>query len=350
MSLCDQCNNNLPTKFVICYSCNSHYHFSTCCPLSEKTYGTMTNEKKTDWRCHKCKPRKGSTSSNNAYHIVVDGSSDQGSQKQQREDETDEIGNVKRFKDSLTVSDANTSSYLLKTDVNELKTNVSSMKNDICDIKTTMLELSTTINQNNVQINTNIQTALSTITNSLTTLSSQVKELCESNKEKEKQIYEMDKRISDLEQQLLMKNIEIKNVTNQNIHPTDVVKTIANSVNVQINDSDISNSYSMKKSQKVVVEFTSLNKKKELMSKINRHRVDSSIINDNSSNNKFIYINEHLTPHKRRLLWLAKTKAKETNWKYVWVRNGIIYAKRNETSNPLLLTNDADVELITSAF
>lgn len=349
MSLCDQCNNNLPTKFVKCYSCNSQFHFSTCCPLSEKTYATMNSERKSDWRCHKCKPRKGSTSSNNAYHIVFDGSSDQGNQKTQREEENEEIANVKRFKDALSVSDANISLFTVKTDVKELKTDISSMKSDVTDLKTTMQELALTITQNNTQMNNNLQTALGTITSALTTLTAQVSDLYESNKEKEKQINEMDKRINELEQQLLNKNIEIKNITNSNMHPTEVVKTIANSINVQINDSDISNSYSLQKSQKIIIEFTSLNKKREVMSKINRHRVDSSLINEDNSNNKYIYINEHLTPYKRRLLWLAKTKARESNWKFIWTRSGNIYAKKNEISNPILILNAADIELITSA-
>lgn len=189
------------------------------------------------------------------------------------------------------------------------------MKSDVSDLKTTMQELALTISQNNTQMNTNLQTALSTITSALTTLTSQVSDLCESNKEKEKQINEMDKRINKLDQQLLNKNIEIKNITNQNMHPTEVVKTIANTLNIQINDSDISNSYSLQKSQKIIIEFTSLNKKREIMSKINRHRVDSNLINEDNSNNKYIYINEHLTPYKRRLLWLAKTKA--SKWKYI---------------------------------
>ncbi|XP_065368909.1 putative leucine-rich repeat-containing protein DDB_G0290503 [Calliphora vicina] len=307
----------------------------------------MNTERRADWKCQKCKPRKGSTSSNNSYHIIVDDYSLQANQKQQRDDENEENDEAKRFKNSLSLNDVNNSVYMVKADVKEFKTDVSSMKTDINDIKTTMQELAKTIIENNTQMNTNLQTAITTITNSITTLTSQVSELCESNKEKEKQINEMDKRINDLEQQLLNKNIEIKNVTNKNMHPNDVVKKIANSLNVEINDNDISNSYTIKKSQKVIVEFTSVNKKRELLTKINRHRVDSSLINEDT-NNKFIYVNEHLTPYKRRLLWLAKTKAKDSNWRYVWIKNGNIYAKKNEISNPIIIFNASDIELIAS--
>lgn len=43
----------------------------------------------------------------------------------------------------------------------------------------------------------------------------------------------MDKIINDLEQQLLNKNIEIKNITNINIIPNVIIKKIADSLNVR---------------------------------------------------------------------------------------------------------------------
>lgn len=64
------------------------------------------------------------------------------------------------------------------------------------------------------------------------------------------------------------------------------------------------------------------------MSKIQRHRIDASIVNKDNKENKFIYINDHLTAFNRRLLWSAKTKAKECGWKFVWVRSGMICAKK----------------------
>ena len=76
------------------------------------------------------------------------------------------------------------------------------------------------------------------------------------------------------------------------------------------------------KKGKVYVEFTSLNKKRQLKSKITRHRLYAHIINDtenqNTNNkNNYIHIHDAITFHKRRLLWNAKTKAKEANRKFV---------------------------------
>ncbi|XP_023302701.2 uncharacterized protein LOC111684734 [Lucilia cuprina] len=317
----------------------------------------MTTEKRADWRCHKCKPRKGSTSSNISYQSIIYDGPVQTNQKQQRDEEQEENDEVKRFKNSLSLTDVNNSVSMVKNDVRELKEDVSSMKSDINeikplrvdinDIKTTMQEFAKQMCESNAQMNYNLQTAITTITSSITALTNQVSELCESNKEKTKQINEMGKQINDMEQRMLNKTIEIKNITKKNIQPNEVVKTIANSLNVQLEDHEISNSYVLKKSKRVIVEFTSLNKKKELLSKISRHRVDSKLVNDETGD-KYIYVNEHLTPYKRRLLWLAKTKAKEANYKFVWIRDGNIYVKKNEISDPIIISNAADIELITS--
>lgn len=324
MRVCAQCNCEIKTtKFVQCYFCNLEYHFSPCCSLSERTYDSMAVNRRADWRCHKCKgkERKSSTSSNNSYHVIIDDTPDTSQQqKQQREDDIDVGESSKRFKDSLSIND---------------------LHNNVCAL------------QNEVKINskqlTGIQTTLNIITNTLSTLTSQVEEICINNNEKEKQIQDMERRINDLEQQLLNKSIEIKNVPNDNAHPHDVVKAIANSLNVELNDSHISDSYILKKSQKVIIEFATLNKKREIMGKIKRHRMESKILTCDENDKKYIFVNDYLTQYKRHLLWLAKTKAKENNWKFIWVKNGNILAKKNEISNPINIQNISDIELLTAA-
>ena len=102
-----------------------------------------------------------------------------------------------------------------------------------------------------------------------------------------------------------------------------LLKKIAASLNADITEDDISKAYRLKKQEdKIIVEFSSLKKKSELMEKIERPRVDAKTINDenntegnnsNNNNSKYLYINDQLTFNNRQLIWLAKTKAKECN-------------------------------------
>lgn len=41
-----------------------------------------------------------------------------------------------------------------------------------------------------------------------------------------------------------------------------------------------------------------------------------------------ILLNDSLTPHNWRLIWMTKTRVKKYKWKFV--RNGCIYARKNE--------------------
>ena len=59
----------------------------------------------------------------------------------------------------------------------------------------------------------------------------------------EHQINTLETRIDKLEQQNIAKNIEIKNVTNEEMSPNEVIKTIAASLNVKMHENDICNAY-----------------------------------------------------------------------------------------------------------
>lgn len=343
--ICNTCNSAITTTtYVKCFNCKSNYHFSSCCPLSESTYSSMYGERKANWKCQKCKPR--SKSPNNVYQAFV--FDDKNQQTTLRDDdivENSEENRAKIHQDSLALNTVNSTLCSVQSDVNDLKS-------DIKDIKTNLEQLSAITNNSHTQIRDEITSALSTITTTLSKLVDQVKELVEKDKQKEHQINAIDTRINQIEQQFIVKNIEIKNVTNKEMSPYEIIKTIASSVDVEMSEADISNAYRLKRqSDKIVAEFTSLNKKRELMSKITRHRVDADIINnnrnENNNNNNHIYINDQLTFNNKRLLWTTKTKAREANWKYVWVRDGKIFARKIENSPAININNVYDIGSIT---
>lgn len=84
------------------------------------------------------------------------------------------------------------------------------------------------------------------------------------------------------------------------------------------------------------------------MNKMKGRRLGVNILSGGNSNptNNYMYVNDEVTPHNKRLLWMTKTEAKECGWKYVWVRNGHIYARQNENSSAILINNTADIEAI----
>lgn len=81
------------------------------------------------------------------------------------------------------------------------------------------------------------------------------------------------------------------------------------------------------------------------MSKVKNHRVE---VEQSDGSKALLYVNDELTQHNKRLLWMTKTKAKESGWKFIWVKSGNIYARRNENSRFVIINNTSDLEIITS--
>lgn len=350
IDLCAQCKKTLTADFVKCFTCGLKYHYSPCSSLRQAEYSSMSLENKKLWKSTVCKEgTRRSKSPNNLYVAEVHDEQ----KKKQREEDDDNTDNDKnkRFKGTISVNSVYSNVCNVQTDVSELKSDIKEIKNSI------------------QQLNNSLIQSLAQITDSLKSLTSQVNELKENNIEKETRMQKMEVKVNSLEQQMLNKNIEINNIQNKEIDATEIIKTIASSVDVEINNNDISNAYHIKSKEKVIIEFCSLNKKKELMRKIKRHRINAEVLNNKkllannstipggsnnnndettktNNNKEFIYINDHLTAQNRHLLWMAKNKAKECEWKFVWIRNGHVVAKKNENSSTILIANAADIENI----
>jgi hypothetical protein len=59
-----------------------------------------------------------------------------------------------------------------------------------------------------------------------------------------------------------------------------------------------------------------------------------------------IIIYEQLCPAMKTLVWETRMKAKEAEWKYVWLRNGKIWARQMDDSRSFKVTSDEDLEKI----
>lgn len=247
-------------------------------------------------------------------------------------------------KDINNTNSNNTPSKLNNTQQSDML----ELKSDMKEIKSTIQQLASSLTSSHADLNQQITGAMNKINETLAALTTQVNNLQEKDKQRAQQIAEMESRINKLEQQTINQNIEIKFVPETETDPKATIKTIAESVGVVVADADVGKAYRIKRNKNIIIEFTSLSKKKEIMEKIKNHRIDSNTLyeNTNKTNNNYIYINDELTPHNRRLLWMAKIKAREHKWKFVWIRDSHIYARRNENSKHIIINNSADIELI----
>lgn len=181
------------------------------------------------------------------------------------------------------------------------------------------------------------------------------KQLREEGARRDKEVKELTKRVNLLEQRSRINNIEIANfppTPKENLR--DVVKSIAKAVGVEILDDDIQavhrvQRYDQTARKNIVAQFCSRWKKNSILQacksyrKQNESKISAKSVNPNLPDDQ-IYVSEHLTPGNKMLLGKTKKQAKAVQWKFIWTKDGVIHAKKDENdTNSTQITCEEDL-------
>lgn len=164
-------------------------------------------------------------------------------------------------------------------------------------------------------------------------------------------IVNLQLRVNQLEQQARCKNVEIQCLPEKKSEDLiSIVKNISNLININLKDENIIRATRVSKlnpnntrPRSIVVEFNTpmirdtflaasidFNKKNS-ENKLNTHHL--GVAGPKSA----IYIAEHLSSDNKSLHAATRKFAKEKNYKFVWVRGGRIYLRKNEESKYILV-------------
>lgn len=173
--------------------------------------------------------------------------------------------------------------------------------------------------------------------------------LDESNKAK-KQLEEHEIRITASEQYSRNRNVEIKGVKKEDSEDLmKIVSLIGNALEEQVTPDDIEVCHRTKtrneSSHNIVVQFKTRSKRDSLLLKARKTRLSMKNLDENNEESP-IYVNEHLCPVMKKLLGITVARKKECKWKFVWTRDGRIFARRDETSNVINVRSERDIQLI----
>lgn len=168
------------------------------------------------------------------------------------------------------------------------------------------------------------------------------------NDKLKKRVVELEDRCSELEQSKLNKSITLSGIPNQgeNENVGDITKKVLRAINVRINDNDIKESYRRgKQGNQIVVKFHTEQLRNDILKK--RKEIKSVKVSECNltGENNTIYFNELLTNHMSKLFYNARG-LREKDFKYVWVKNGRIFARKNEKSKTIQIKNEEDINNI----
>lgn len=177
-----------------------------------------------------------------------------------------------------------------------------------------------------------------------------IEEIMQQNKALTKRVTELEQRLDEMEQYSRVNAVEIHGVPEQNNEDViSVVKEVGKALDMDISDSMIDACHRLGRRTGpnspppgIIVKFVRRLDKEEILRK-RRVKRTLSTRHMNLPMDQPVYINEALTPTRRRLLAEARKIKRDKGLKFLWVRGGKIFLRREEKAPVIQVTCQADL-------
>lgn len=181
-----------------------------------------------------------------------------------------------------------------------------------------------------------------------------IEKLSKENLELKSVINDLNIRLELVEQQSRTNNVEIQGVpekANENL--LYIIKSIGDKIGCPTDTTEIDTIYRVahrepsNRPKPIIVKLLSKQKRDAILAaaKLTRRSPDNISTRGLEIENisKELYINEHLTSKNKLLLKKSKEMARTKNYKYIWVRNGTVFARKDDRSRVMKILNEIDV-------
>ena len=184
-------------------------------------------------------------------------------------------------------------------------------------------------------------------------LNSAVELLKKQNTEKDRVIEALTTQVNSLDQYGRNKNIEIANIEEKRGEDIEeIVLKLAEKLDVELAAHEIEGAHRLPtrnadKVSPIIVQFASRKKRDQFLDK-KKTVISSNLLTGGTSvvGQRKIYINENLAPFYKELFWNTKQRAKDAAFKFVWIKRGRIFVKKNETEPVIHIRAFADLTKI----
>lgn len=285
---------------ITCSDCNLTFH-GGCVGMNKSEIDCVTAEN-LPWRCSRC-------SKNRRQSMRMDSAADEGNLTLQ--DIMDSINEVKNNQRSME-KDFNTSYESLQ---DQLKENTEALK--IANLK----------NEEYLKL---------------------INELMAENNNLKKRVQELESKSDDLEQYSRVNSLEIHGIphtANENVFT--VVKQVGKALDLEITDTMVDACHRLGRSggssnpPGIIVKFVRRLDKEEML-RMRRVKRNLSTRHMGMTMDQPVFINESLTKKRRQLFNAARNAKKENKYKYLWVRNGNIFMRKDDGDKVIAVNYDTD--------
>lgn len=223
------------------------------------------------------------------------------------------------------------------------------LRKDVTDIKKELQEVVVAINFTNAKFE-ELKNENTELKAQIKTLETRVSELEQKDSETHKledELKKMKMSQNELDQYSRNRNIEISGLeqkTGENV--LQLVCKLAQELQIegfqqdQIEKCHRVPSRHPDKINSIIVQFKARSDRDNWMKNKKRVVTNNQIIDSPSKSR--VFVNEHLTPYFKALLWQTKQFAKKNNFKYVWVRNSKINMRKDENESAVRIVRSEE--------
>lgn len=377
---CDACRQPIASQLYLqCYHCKGTYH-RDCLNISKDQFLSLTSEIKASWTCPSCANitrrtrctlntpvRRGQLPFDTEESMNMSLDLDRG--------QVTAAGMVTPKQNIISrphkVDDAVTMEKISKMFDEKLESAMSailerfrmSLQEQVKQLVSS--ELASTINDLKEDFNASINF----ISDEQSSLQSQIKERNESikileteNSRLQNDITKLNGRILSFEKVSRSQNLEIQAVPeSRHENVVTLFKKLCDTVQVTIDDSNIHACRRVakmdarsKRPRNILVTLSSPRLRDTVLSAVHRYNKTHSKETLNSINlgipgeTRKIYVTEHLSPECKYLHAEARKEAKEKGYKFVWVKYGRVYVRKNEDCGCIYIRDSSSLSKMSN--
>lgn len=334
---CGACNLDIQNEqdAILCTgACKRNYHYY-CGGFGEKTF-RMTRDRISKWKCIKCddQPTVAKQNSPLSTNLLIEENtvlSPESTIEKVPQPIQKSPSNLLNLNSHEVISENQDLKAFITEQFNAYTKNLE-YHNDI------VKELTTSINQLKQEVQD---------------LKQQNADVKTENKVLKDEIVNLKSEMLELQQYSRRTNLEISGlpeVENEDI--SEVVSTVLASLQVD-NFKNIEALHRVPTSRKdrhksIIVQFNTKSERDRCIAAAKKKHLLASDVNSRF-NTSPIFINEHLAPGMKKLLFLCKSYKKDNNMKFCWVRDGKIFLRKEETSRVIRIRHENDLQNVSSA-
>lgn len=330
---CIVCFKSVPSDgiYMKCASCHNAYHLDACSGISERTFKSMGNAKRENWNCRTCRNRESRLSVSTLGEPVT----------------PDQQGSVSAL--LIEIDKKLELLHSLKVNVDRL-CDLPAKVDDLLSLKPSVDAMKETIKglQESVKKCESVMQLVVANERDIKLLRTEVGTLQATVSEQTSMIEHLQNNVNSTEQYSRRCNMEIHGVPCTRDEDLKItLDDLATKLSIQgFNPAEVTACHRLRSRREgappILVQFGSVSAKEKWMSA--RKKLATL---PRTGRQERIYFNDNLTRTNKDIFWQARTKGREKSYKFVWVKNGTIFAKKDETSIALRIASTRDIEKIT---